>query len=87
MKINCACFTPNTASIEEVLDLARAYQVDGVINTNLKFCTTFKVEAPALESALEAQGIPVLDIETDYTDNDVEQLRTRVQAFVEMLGE
>lgn len=87
MKINCACFTPNTARIEEVLDLARAYQVDGVINTNLKFCTTFKVEAPALESALEAQGIPVLDIETDYTDNDVEQLRTRVQAFVEMLGE
>lgn len=87
MKINCACFTPNTARIDEVLQLARDYQVDGVINTNLKFCTTFKTEAPALEKVLEDNGIPVLDIETDYTDNDAEQLRTRVEAFVEMLGE
>lgn len=86
MKINCACFTPNTARIDEVLQLAKDYQVDGVINTNLKFCTTFKIEAPALEKALEEAGIPVLDIETDYTDGDAEQLRTRVQAFVEMLG-
>ena len=31
-------------------------------------------------------GIPVLDIETDYSDNDAGQLRTRVEAFVEMLG-
>ena len=87
MGINCACFTPNTARIDEVLQLARDYHVDGVINTNLKFCTTFKVEAAALEKALEDAGIPVLDIETDYTDNDAEQLRTRIEAFVEMLGE
>lgn len=86
MKINCACFTPNEARIDEVIQLAKDYQVDGVINTNLKFCTTFKTEAPALEKALEDAGIPVLDIETDYTDNDAEQLRTRVGAFVEMLG-
>ena len=37
-------------------------------------------------SALEEAGIPVLDIETDYTDNDAGQLRTRIEAFVEMLG-
>ena len=30
--------------------------------------------------------IPFLGIETDYTDADAEQLRTRVEAFVEMLG-
>ena len=87
MKINCACFTPNEARIEEVIQLAKDYHVDGVINQNLKFCTTFKVEAPALEDALEEAGIPVLNIETDYTDNDAEQLRTRIGAFVEMLGE
>ncbi|MBR0405357.1 MAG: 2-hydroxyacyl-CoA dehydratase [Eggerthellaceae bacterium] len=87
MKINCACFTPNKTRIDEVLALAKEYKVDGVINTNLKFCTTFKTEAPALEKALEEAGIPVLDIETDYTDNDAEQLRTRIGAFVEMLSE
>ncbi len=87
MKNNCACFTPNTARIDDVLRLAKEYRVDGVINTNLKFCTTYKIEAPALERALEDAGIPVLDIETDYTDNDAEQLRTRIGAFVEMLNE
>lgn len=87
MKNNCACFTPNTARIDDVIRLAREYDVDGIINTNLKFCTTYKVEAPALEEALEEAGFPVLDIETDYTDNDVEQLRTRIGAFVEMLNE
>jgi benzoyl-CoA reductase/2-hydroxyglutaryl-CoA dehydratase subunit BcrC/BadD/HgdB len=35
---------------------------------------------------MKAAGIPVLGIETDYTDTDAEQLKTRVQAFVEMLG-
>ena len=36
--------------------------------------------------AMKAAGIPVRGIETDYTDTDAEQLKTRVQAFVEMLG-
>ena len=36
-------------------------------------------------SALKEAGIPVLGIETDYTDADAEQLRTRIEAFIEML--
>ena len=39
-----------------------------------------------VEKALKDAGIPVLGIETDYTDADAEQLRTRVEAFIEMLG-
>ncbi|WP_288216177.1 2-hydroxyacyl-CoA dehydratase family protein, partial [Peptostreptococcus anaerobius] len=31
-------------------------------------------------------GIPVIGIETDYTDADAQQLRTRIGAFIEMLG-
>jgi len=27
-----------------------------------------------------------MGIETDYTDNDAEQLRTRIGAFIEMIG-
>ena len=87
MKNNCACFTPNEGRIDDILRLAREYEVDGVIDTNLKFCTLYDVEKSAVAKALEEEGIPVLSLETDYTDNDVEQLRTRVGAFVEMLGE
>ena len=87
MKNNCACFTPNPGRIADVVRMAREYHVDGVIDANLKFCTLYDVEKPSLAAALEAEGIPCLALETDYTDNDAEQLRTRVGVFVEMLGE
>ena len=86
MKNNCACFTPNPGRIDDIVRLAREYHVDGVIDANLKFCTLYDVEKPSVAKALEAEGIPVLSLETDYTDNDAGQLRTRIEAFVEMLG-
>lgn len=86
MKNNCSCFTPNPGRIEDIVRLAKDYHVDGVIDANLKFCTLYDVEKRSVAEALEAEGIPVLGLETDYTDNDAGQLRTRVQAFVEMLG-
>lgn len=87
MKNNCACFTPNPSRVADIVRLAKEYQVDGVIDANLKFCTLYDVEKSSVAEALEAEGIPVLGLETDYTDNDAGQLRTRIQAFVEMLGE
>lgn len=85
MKINCACFTPNTNRIDDIIRLAKEYNVDGVIDLNLKFCNTYDVEGYLVEKKLKEAGIPVLGIETDYTDSDVQQLRTRIGAFVEML--
>lgn len=86
MKNNCACFTPNTGRIDDIIRLAKEYKVDGVIDVNLKFCCLYDTEGYAVEKALKEAGIPVLGIETDYTDTDAEQLRTRIGAFVEMLG-
>ena len=86
MKNNCACFTPNAGRIEDILRLVKEYKVDGVIDANLKFCTLYDMEGRDVERALKDAGIPVLGLETDYTDTDAEQLRTRVGAFVEMLG-
>ena len=86
MKNNCACFTPNPGRIEDILRLAKEYQVDGVIDVNLKFCCLYDTEGYTVEKALKEANIPVLGIETDYTDTDAEQLRTRIGAFIEMLG-
>lgn len=85
MKNNCACFTPNPGRIADVVRMAKEYQVDGVIDANLKFCTLYDVEKGSLADALAEEGIPCLGLETDYADNDAEQLRTRIGAFVEML--
>lgn len=86
MGINCACFTPNTARVDDIIRLAKEYKADGVIDLNLKFCNLYDTEGYLVEKALKEAGIPVLGIETDYTDSDAQQLRTRISAFIEMLN-
>lgn len=84
--INCACFTPNTERVEDIIRLVKEYNIDGVIDVNLKFCTLYDTEGTIVEKALKEAKIPVLGIETDYTDADSEQLKTRIGAFIEMLS-
>ena len=66
--------------------MVKEYNVDGVIDCNLKFCCLYDTEKFFVSRALKDKGIPVLSIETDYEDADAEQLRTRIGAFVEMLN-
>ncbi|HAR85401.1 MAG TPA: 3-hydroxyacyl-ACP dehydratase [Clostridium sp.] len=86
MSINCACFTPNSGRIDDIKRLVEEYKADGVIDINLKFCSLYDIEGYTVEKALKQAGIPVLGIETDYNDQDSQQLRTRIGAFVEILN-
>ena len=86
MKTNCACFTPNTGRIDDILALVKEYKVDGVIDCSLKFCCLYDTEKRGVSAALKEAGVPVLSLETDYADTDAEQLRTRIGAFIEMLN-
>ncbi|NLW91779.1 MAG: 2-hydroxyacyl-CoA dehydratase [Syntrophomonadaceae bacterium] len=85
MKTNCACFTPNTARIDDIVRLADEYKVDGIIDTNLQFCNIYSTESYQVKQALTERNQPIMHIETDYSEQDFEQLRTRVEAFLEML--
>ena len=86
MKTNCACFTPNQGRIDDLVRLAEEYHVDGIIDCSLKFCCLYDTEKYSVSRALKEHGIPCMSLETDYTDTDAEQLRTRIGAFVEMLN-
>jgi benzoyl-CoA reductase/2-hydroxyglutaryl-CoA dehydratase subunit BcrC/BadD/HgdB len=85
MRIDCACFTPNQERLQNIVAMARYLQVKGVIHFALNFCQPYAIEAFKVGKALEAAGIPMLSIETDYSMEDVEQLKTRVEAFLEMV--
>ncbi len=85
MKTNCACFTPNAGRIDDIVRLVDEYKVDGVIDVNLQFCNLYSTESYLVKQALSDKEIPVLHIETDYSEQDAEQLRTRVEAFLEIL--
>ena len=85
MNINCACFTPNNDRIDDIIKYAEEYNADGVIYCNLSFCHTYAIEYGKLEKALKENNIPLINIETDYSEEDVGQIRTRVEAFLEMI--
>ena len=84
-KIDCACFTPNNERLDNIKELAKALDADGVIHYSLQFCTPYLMEAYKVEQTLEDIGIPILKIETDYSQEDIGQLKTRIQAFLEMV--
>ena len=84
MKIDCACFTPNEERIEHILELADSFKVNGVIHYGIQFCTPYTMEAYKVEKALQQKGVPVLKIESDYGMEDVGQLKTRIEAFLEI---
>ncbi|MEJ2642616.1 MAG: 2-hydroxyacyl-CoA dehydratase family protein, partial [Desulfosarcinaceae bacterium] len=84
-QVDCAIFTPNGERLAHVEEMAAATKADGVIHYGLQFCQPYLMEAIPMERALEAQELPCLRIETDYGSEDVGQLKTRVEAFIEQL--
>lgn len=84
-KIDCAVFTPNPSRLEHIARMVQDYQADGVIHYCLQFCSPYQIEAGPVEHSLEKRGIPALRIDTDYSQEDTGQIRTRVEAFVERL--
>ena len=52
----------------------------------LKFCDACLYDYALLRNRFTEVGIPVLYLETEYRDAGLEQARTRIQAFLEMLG-
>jgi benzoyl-CoA reductase/2-hydroxyglutaryl-CoA dehydratase subunit BcrC/BadD/HgdB len=84
-RIDCACFTPNLERLEHIVEMARDLKVDGVMHYGLSFCQPYAIESFKVGKTLEAAKIPMLAIETDYSMEDVEQLKTRVEAFLEMV--
>jgi benzoyl-CoA reductase/2-hydroxyglutaryl-CoA dehydratase subunit BcrC/BadD/HgdB len=82
---DCAIFTPNPDRLIHIAEMVETYKADGVIHYGLQFCQPYLMESMPIEDALGKMNIPTLRIETDYSMEDVEQLKTRVEAFLEIL--
>ena len=64
----------------------REWSADGVILQTMKYCDTHGYEVPALEDFFQSMDIPVLYLEHDYTTLALASLRTRIEAFLEMIS-
>ena len=66
--------------------LADAYNADGLIVQQMKFCEYWEYERMYCQHVMEPEyGLPCMGIEKDYVNTSTGQLRTRFQAFVEAL--
>lgn len=74
------------ARFGQVKDFAAEFGANGAIIYVLKQCDSAEWDAPDLRDYLEGKGLPVLHIEHDYSTIALAPLKTRVQAFVEMVG-
>ena len=87
LNVACSCMTPNSQRIEIIGELIDRFKVDGVIELTWTACHTYNVEAFLVREAVEQRfERPYMQILTDYSQNDVGQLETRIGAFLEMLG-
>lgn len=83
----CSCMSPNPLRLEQFDSIIDDYQVDGVVDIIWQGCHTYNVESRVLRDYLQKKhNTPLLRIETDFSQGDREQIRTRVQAFLEMLA-
>ncbi|HZK87482.1 MAG TPA: 2-hydroxyacyl-CoA dehydratase family protein [Syntrophomonas sp.] len=67
-------------------DLVEESGADGVIACMMKFCEPEEFDYPFYRRTMEEAGIPLLHIEVDVTGQSLEQARTRLQSFAEMMA-
>lgn len=84
-KTSCARMYDTERRIRYLIQELKRTQAQGLIYFSLKFCDPYLYEAPAIEETLRKMGMPMLFIEGEYTGKMSGGIRTRVQAFLEVL--
>jgi bcr-type benzoyl-CoA reductase subunit C len=78
------------ADLENRFGYLRGYieewNVNGVILQTVRFCDIHGYEIPGLRDYFDSIGVPHTYLEHDYSRAALAQLRTRVQAFIEVIG-
>jgi len=83
----CARMKPLQERIELSGQLAKEYDVDGILYVYLKFCPCYGQTKHEFFKHFQQLGIPILEVPIDYSSSDEGQLKTRLEAFIEVLGE
>ncbi len=89
MPCTCPCFTSeeegNRDRMDKIDTLIKEYKINGVIYYVIRGCHLYAIEYMRLKRVLEKMDIPVYYLDTEYSREDSGQIKTRVEAFIEML--
>jgi benzoyl-CoA reductase/2-hydroxyglutaryl-CoA dehydratase subunit BcrC/BadD/HgdB len=89
MASTCPCFTStdgNEDRINWLINKVKEWKVNGVIYYVVRGCMLYAMEYSRIKKVLDRINIPVYYLDTEYTREDVGQMKTRVEAFLEMLS-
>jgi benzoyl-CoA reductase/2-hydroxyglutaryl-CoA dehydratase subunit BcrC/BadD/HgdB len=89
MASTCPCFTSKDGNEDRVnwlLNKVKETKAQGVIYYVIRGCMLYAMEYARVKKALDKLSIPVYYLDTEYTREDVGQMKTRVEAFLEMLS-
>lgn len=85
LEVPCAVMSPNFGRFDQLRSTLKEWRVDGVIGVTVHACTTFDIESSTISDICAQAGVPFLHVRTDFSPGDEGQLRTRIEAFLEML--
>ena len=85
-RVPCA-FMRNSARkrLDFVLKLIDDFNVSGVIWYELLYCETYDVESYYFAEEIGKRDIPMLILESGYSTADTGQMKTRIDAFIEIV--
>ena len=78
--------SPISARLEHLQNLVAMGEARGVVFYSVKFCEPEAFDLPRLRKGLQEVGVPSLAIEVDLSDPPSHQVRTRIEAFLEMIA-
>lgn len=86
LKIPCSCMTPNNRRLTEMDKIIENFKPHVVVDFILHACHSYNIESyKVAEHIKNKHSIPFLKVVTDYSDGDIEQIKTRVQALFESI--
>jgi benzoyl-CoA reductase/2-hydroxyglutaryl-CoA dehydratase subunit BcrC/BadD/HgdB len=86
LNIPCSCMTPNTGRFSDLKEISERFGADAFLDLTWLGCHTYNAESYLLQNFVETElKKPFLHIETDYSESDTEQLRTRIEALIELI--
>ena len=86
-KAPCARMRPIDERIDHAVRLAEEYKADAVIYYYMKFCPCYGLPKNEFVKRFQEKNIPVLEMPVDYSVGDEGQIKTRIEAFIDVLEE
>lgn len=87
ISIPCSCMSPNTYRMELLERMIADFKVDAVIDLTWQACHTYNIEAYEVSKLVKSKGLPHLHLESDYSNSDLESIKVRIEALLEMVNQ